>query len=55
MPENETDIEELERLQLEGKVDGTDYMHGETKEKFEYELRKRHERLIRTQENAQKK
>jgi len=55
MPENETDIEELERLQLEGKVDGTEYMHGEPKEKFEYEMRKRYDRMKCRQENAWKK
>jgi hypothetical protein len=44
-PENEEDIYQLELMQLSGELDATDYMHGETKEEFEYEMRKRHERM----------
>ncbi|MEN6435414.1 MAG: hypothetical protein ABFD58_06315 [Anaerolineaceae bacterium] len=49
-PENEEDIHQLELMQLRGEIDATDYMHGETKEEFEYEMRKEHERMKRQQE-----
>lgn len=55
IPENEEDIYQLELMQLRGELDATDYMHGETKEKFECEMRKEHERIKHQQGKEREK